>query len=105
MLLHFACQPPAIFSHSAGKFPPAVPEPHDFSHRGSRALATTLVLYVTINPSSLRSFKVDLVVSLLPATYPECFMFVLSFALRWLRFALVLHTLIALKELFFRAVT
>ena len=41
MLIAFCVQPSATFLHSGGKFP-SCSEPHDSSHRGSRALATRL---------------------------------------------------------------
>ena len=50
---------------------------------------------------SLRLFKIDRVVSLLPATGRQYSILELSLPLRWLRVTFVLNTLIALKELFF----
>ena len=63
------------------------------------------VFYVDFYSSSLRLFKIDLVISLLPATNRQYFILVLSLPLRWLHVTFVLNTLIALKELFFRTVT
>ena len=53
---------------------------------------------------SLSLFKIDPVVSVLPATNQQYFILALSLPLRWLRVTFVLNTLIALKELFFRPV-
>ena len=55
--------------------------------------------------SYLRLFKINLVVSLLPATNRQYFILVLSLPSRWPHVTFVLNTLIALKELFFRPVT
>ena len=57
--------------------------------------------YVNIYCSSLRVFKIDLVVSLLSATNRQSFILVLSLLLLWLRVTFVLNTLIGLKKLFF----
>jgi hypothetical protein len=54
---------------------------------------------------SLRLFKIDPVVSPLPATHQQYFILALPLPLRWLRITFVLDTLIALKELLFRPVT
>ena len=47
---------------------------------------------------SLRLFKIDRVVKLLPATGRQYSILVLSLPLRWLRVTFVLNILIALKE-------
>ena len=54
---------------------------------------------------SLRLFRIDPVVSVLPATNRQYFILALSLALCWLRVTFVLNTLIGLKELFFRLMT
>jgi hypothetical protein len=69
------------------------------------ALGLIFVLDVNIYSYSLRLFKIDPVVSVLPATIWHYFILALSLPLRWLRVTFVLHILIALKELFFRPVT
>ena len=80
---------------------------HTFLHfvislqSGFCTLAPISVFYVDIYSSSLRLFKIDLVVSLLPATRRQYSILVLSLPLRWLRVTFVLNTLTALKELFF----
>ena len=63
-------------------------------------LALIFVFDVNIDSSSLRLFKSDPVVSLLPATHRQYFILVLSLPFRWLRVTFVLNTLMALKELF-----
>ena len=68
-------------------------------------LGLIFVFDVTIYSYSLRLFKIDPVVSVLPATNRQYFILALSLPLRWLRVTFVLNTLIALKELFFRPVT
>jgi hypothetical protein len=68
-------------------------------------LGLIFVFDVTIYSFSLRLFKTDPVVSVLPATNRQYFILALSLPLRWLRVTFVLNTLIALKELFFRPVT
>ena len=68
-------------------------------------LAPISVFYVDIYSSSLRLFKIDLAISLLPATQQQYFILLLCLLLRWFRVTFVLNTLIALKELFFRPVT
>ncbi len=69
-------------------------------------LGLIFVFDVNIYSHSLRLFKVDPVVSLLAATIRQYIILALSLPLRWLiRVTFVLHTLIALKELFFRPVT
>ena len=68
-------------------------------------LALISVFNVDIYSSSLRLLKIDLVVSLLPATLRQYSILMLYLPLRWLRVTFVLNTLIALKELFFRPVT
>jgi hypothetical protein len=68
-------------------------------------LGLIFVFDVTIYSFSLRLFKTDPVVSVLPATNGQYFILALSLPLRWLRVTFVLNTLIALKELFFRPVT
>jgi hypothetical protein len=60
---------------------------------------------VYIYSSSLRLFMIDPVVSLQPTTHRQYFMLALSLPLRWLRVTVVLNTMIALNELFFRPVT
>jgi hypothetical protein len=55
------------------------------------------VFDVNIYFASLRLFKSDPVVSLLPATHGQYFILVLSLPFRWLRVTFVLNTLIALK--------
>jgi hypothetical protein len=65
-------------------------------------LALIFVFDVNIYSYSLRLFKIDPVVSLLPATNQQYLILALSLPLRWLRVTFVLNTLIALKELFFR---
>ena len=68
-------------------------------------LGLIFVFDVTIYSYSLRLFKIDPVVSVLPATNRQHFILALSLPLRWLRVTFVLNTLIALKELFFRPVS
>ena len=68
-------------------------------------LGLIFIFDVTIYSYSLRLFKIDPVVSVLPATNRQYFILALSLPLRWLRVTFVLNTLIALKELFFRPVT
>ena len=68
-------------------------------------LGLIFVFDVTIYSYSLRLFKIDPVVSVLPATNRQYFILALSLPLRWLRVTFVLNTLIALKELFSRPVT
>ena len=68
-------------------------------------LGPIFVFDVNIYSHSLRLFKIDPVVSLLAATIRQYIILALSLQLRWLRVTFVLHTLIALKELFFRPVT
>ena len=68
-------------------------------------LGLIFVFDVNIYSYSLRLFKIDPVVSVLPATNRQYFILALSWPLRWLRVTFVLNTLIALKELFFRPVT
>ena len=69
-------------------------------------LGLIFVFDVNIYSYSLRLlFKIDPVVSLLAATIRQYIILALSLPLRWLRVTFVLHTLIALKELFFRPVT
>jgi hypothetical protein len=68
-------------------------------------LGLIFVFDVNIYSYSLRLFKIDPVVSVLPATNRQYFILALSLPLRWLRVTFVLNTLIALKELFFRPVT
>jgi hypothetical protein len=63
-------------------------------------LALIFAFDVNIDSSSLRLFKSDPVVSLLPATHRQYFILVLSLPFRWLRVTFVLNTLMALKELF-----
>ena len=77
--------------------------PHFVVHLRSRfyALALIFVFDVNIYPSSLRLFKIDPVISLLPATHQQYFILVLFLLLRWLHFTFVLNTLITLKELLF----
>ena len=65
-------------------------------------LGLIFVFDVTIYSYTLRLFKIDPVVSVLPATNRQYFILALSLPLRWLRVTFVLNTLIALKELFFR---
>jgi hypothetical protein len=68
-------------------------------------LGLIFVFDVNIYSYSLRLFKIDPVVSLLPATIRQYFILALSLPLRWLRVTVVLNILIALKESFFRPVT
>ena len=68
-------------------------------------LGLIFVFDVNIYSHSLRLFKIHPVVSLLAATIRQYIILALSLPLRWLRVTFVLHTLIALKELFFRPVT
>ncbi len=68
-------------------------------------LGLIFVFDVNIYSHSLRLFEIDPVVSLLAATIRQYIILALSLPLRWLRVTFVLHTLIALKELFFRPVT
>ena len=68
-------------------------------------LGLIFVFDVNIYSHSLRLFKIDPVVSLLAATIRQYIILALSLPLRWLRVTFVLHTLIALQELFFRPVT
>jgi hypothetical protein len=68
-------------------------------------LGLIFVFDVNIYSYSLRLFKIDPVVSLLPATIRQYFILALSSPLRWLRVTFVLNILIALKELFLRPVT
>ncbi len=68
-------------------------------------LGLIFVFDVNIYSHSLRLFKIDPVVSLLAATIRQYIILALSLPLHWLRVTFVLHTLIALKELFFRPVT
>jgi hypothetical protein len=68
-------------------------------------LGLIFVFDVNIYSYSLRLFKIDPVVSVLPATNRQYFILALSLPLRSLRVTFVLNTLIALKELFFRPVT
>jgi hypothetical protein len=64
-------------------------------------LALIFVFFdVNIYSPSLRLFKSDPIVSLLPATHRQYFILALSWPFRWLRVTFVLNTLIALKELF-----
>ena len=79
--------------------------PHFVVHLRSRfyALALIFVFDANIYPSSLRLFKIDPVISLLPATHQQYFILVLFLLLRWLHFTFVLNTLITLKELLFRS--
>ena len=65
-------------------------------------LAPISVLYVDIYSSSLRLFKIDLVVSLLAATRRQYSILVLSLPLRWLRVTFVLNTSIAFKRAIFQ---
>ena len=65
-------------------------------------LGLIFVFDVTIYSYSLRLFKIDPVVSVLPETNRQYLILALSLPLRWLRVTFVLNTLIALKELFFR---
>ena len=66
-------------------------------------LGLIFVFDVNIYSYSLRLFKIDAVVSLLPATNRQYFILrCLCRYIRWLRVTFVLNTLIALKELFFR---
>ena len=60
-------------------------------------LALIFVFDVNIYSSSLRLFKIDPVVSVLPATNRQYFILALSLPLRWLRITFVLNTLIALN--------
>jgi hypothetical protein len=68
-------------------------------------LALIFVFDVNIYSSSLRLFKSDPTVILLPATNRQYFILALSLPLRWLRVTSVLNALIALKEFFFKPVT
>ena len=68
-------------------------------------LGLIFVFDVNIYSYSLRLFKIDPVVSVLPATNRQYFILALSLPLRWLGVTFVLNTLIVLKELFFRPVT
>jgi hypothetical protein len=68
-------------------------------------LGLIFVFDVNIYSYSLRLFKIDPVVSLLPATIRQYFILALSLLLRWLRVTVVLNILIVLKESFFRPVT
>ena len=52
---------------------------------------------MNIYSSSLRLFKIVLVINLLSATHGQYVIFVLSLPLRWLRVTFVLNTLIALR--------
>jgi hypothetical protein len=61
-------------------------------------LGLTFIFDVNIYFYSLRLFKIDVVVSVLPATNRHYFNLVLSLLLRWLCVTFVLNTLIALKE-------
>ena len=60
-------------------------------------LALIFVFDVNIYSSSLRLFKSDPVVSLVPATHRQYFILVLSLLFRWLRVTFVLNILIALN--------
>ena len=68
-------------------------------------LGLIFVFDVDIYSYSLRLFKIDPVVSLLPATIRQYFILALSLPLRWVRITFVLNILITLKELFLRPVT
>jgi hypothetical protein len=68
-------------------------------------LGLIFVFDVNIYSYSLRFFKIDPVVSVLPATNQQYFSLALSLPLHWLCLTFVLNTLIALKELFFMPVT
>ena len=68
-------------------------------HSRFYTLAPISMFYVDIYSSSLRLFKIDLVVSLLPASHRQYFILVLSLPLLWLRVTFVLNTLVALKKL------
>jgi hypothetical protein len=59
-------------------------------------LGLIFVFDVNIYSYSLRLFKIDSVVSLLPATIRQYFILALSLPLRWLRLTFVLNILIAL---------
>ena len=72
---------------------------------GRKSTEQIFVFDVNIYSSILRLFKIDPVVSLLPATHQQYFILALSLPLRWLCVTFVLNILIALKELFFRSVT
>jgi hypothetical protein len=57
-------------------------------------LAVIFVFDVNIYSSSLRLFKIDPVVSLLPATNRQYFILALSLPLRWLRITFVFALLL-----------
>ena len=86
--------------------PKIFPDLQNFSeHQTPFPYITKLMIFVfdvTIYSYTLRLFKIDPVVSVLPATNRQYFILALSLPLRWLRVTFVLNTLIALKELFFR---
>ena len=66
-------------------------------------LKLTFVFDVNIYPSSLRLFKIDPVVSVLPATNRQYFILALSLPLRWLRVTFVLTDLDRVKRVIFQA--
>ena len=61
------------------------------------------VFCVDIFSSRLRLFKIDLAVSLRPATNRQYFILVLSLPLLWLRVAFVLNTVDCVKNAIFQA--
>ena len=67
--------------------------------------ASISMSYVDIYYSSLRLFKIDLVVSHPPTIHRQYFILVLSLPLLWLRVTFALNALIALQKLFFRPLT
>jgi hypothetical protein len=62
-----------------------------------RAISNLFSFFYT--PCSLKLFKIDPVVSVLPATNRQYFILALSLPLHWLRVTFVLNTLISLKDL------
>jgi hypothetical protein len=66
-------------------------------------LKLTFVFDVNIYSSSLRLFKIDPVVSVLPATNRQYFILALSLPLRWLRVTFVLTDLDRVKRVIFQA--
>jgi hypothetical protein len=66
-------------------------------------LKLTFVFDVNIYSPSLRLFKIDPVVSVLPATNRQYFILAMSLPLRWLRVTFVLIHLDRVKRVIFQA--